>query len=450
MTMMKVTRVVRATLGAALGMLAAVACSSVDESGELGPGVSEDVGEVAGAINKNCWTTASTTVKGGFASTYTSAATYSDCPRGKVVQIDNYSPEYAVGGYTEVRWAGPQPAAKDCLGSLLWVYLFEQHGDEWRFIKSKSAHGDLPLDKEPGDIERPPAQPGGPAPLPDGPLKPVTPGDLGGIGPGTPLTCLVPKAYFFTDDMVAGRSYRIAVTARLGSTDGPTQKVSFKSKPSTCGQGEADECCTAGKACVDGLACGANGECESCGGSGELCCGTSCNSASLVCESGECKPCGGSGQNCCSSDKCNDGLTCSSGTCKKECGRSGQDCCSTGSACESGSGLTCQSGTCKPKPCGGSGQDCCSSGAACSSGLTCQSGSCKKPAEPVCGGLLAKCCAGANPCDPVFACIGGFCVNPDELCSVVGDHCCQDGPSPYCITKYHSRLNCNNGLTCSL
>ena len=445
LTMMKLTRVVSAAACAALGVFTAVACSSVDEQGELGYSASEDVGEIAAPINKNCWKTASTTVESGFASTYTSAATYDDCFKGKVVQIDSYAPEYAVGGYTEVRWAGAQPSTKDCLGSLLWVYLFEQRGDEWVFLKSKSAHGDLLYDNEPGDIQQPPGQPGAPQ-LPDSPLTPVKPGDLGGAIKGPPLLCRSPVAYFHTDDMVAGRSYRIAVSARLGSPEGATQKVSFKSKASTCGQVRGDECCTAGDACVDGLDCGSSGECETCGASGEICCGTSCDSTSLVCSGGKCTPCGASGQECCFNDKCNAGTTCSSGTCKQECGKNGQACCSSGSAC--GSGLTCQSGTCKTKPCGGSGQECCSSGSACGSGLTCQSGTCKKPA---CGGLLGECCPGANPCNSTsLACVGGYCNNPDEPCSVVGDHCCQDLQFPYCNNKYYSRINCNNGLTCSL
>lgn len=420
--MIRLNKVVSATVCAAVAAFAAVACSGVDEQGDWELGPPETVGEVSAAINKNCWKTASEIVEGGFASTYTSAATYDDCFKGKVVQINDYSPEYAVGGYTEVRWAGAQPSTKDCLGSLLWVYLFEKYGDEWRFIKSKSAHGDLTMDDEPGDVERPPAQPGS-APLPDIPVKPVTPGDLGGIIKGPALLCSVPKAYFFTDDMVAGRSYRIAVSARLGSTDGATQKVSFKSKASTCGQEQGDECCTAGEACVDDLDCGKSGKCESCGGSGEVCCGRSCDDGTLVCASGECTPCGRSGQDCCFNDRCNEGMTCSSGTCKKPaCGGSGQDCCSTGPACESGSGLTCMSGKCNKK----------------------------KVAEPTCGGLLAKCCAGANPCNTVFACVAGYCVNPEEPCSVVGDHCCQDAATPYCNTKYYSQLGCDNGLTCSL
>jgi hypothetical protein len=438
-TVKTIGRAACATALAALSALSFAACSSDGDNDDVGR--VEDVGFASEAINKNCSGPASTTVNGGFAKAYTSDATYSDCYKGKVVEIDGYSATYAIGGHTQVRWAGAAPSTANCLGSYLSGYLFEQQGNEWVFIKSKAAHGDLLLDDQPGDVDRPPPQP-----LPDLPVTPIKPGDLGGPIKGPPVLCGVPSVYFYTSDMVAGRNYRIAATARL--PNGTTQKISFRSVAGTCGHASGDQCCTSGDRCDGGLECNSQKKCTDCGGSGELCCGGSgCDSGSLVCKSGSCTACGASGQTCCAGNDCDGALTCQSGVCKTPpCGGSGEMCCA-GNDCDGA--LTCQSGVCKTPPCGGSGQACCSSGAQCTGGLSCQSGTCKT-APQACGGLGAACCAGNTCISKSLACTSGVCSDPPEFCAVAGDHCCQEQQFPYCNNKYYSNINCNNQLTCSV
>jgi Thermolysin metallopeptidase, alpha-helical domain len=129
---------------------------------------------------------------------------------------------------------------------------------------------------------------------------------------------------------------------------GPIQKFNYK--VTYCGA-IGDSCCQdGGQACADGGSC-AKGKCVACGGSGEICCGASCDNASLLCDSSssppKCKPCGKPGEACCVGDKCESGVMCSAHTCAP-CGHAGELCCpGVPYLTCSDSNTRCDGGSCK-------------------------------------------------------------------------------------------------------
>ena len=108
---------------------------------------------------------------------------------------------------------------------------------------------------------------------------------------------------------------------------GPIQKFNYK--VTSCGA-VGDPCCEdAGPACADGASC-VQDKCVACGGSGEICCGASCDNKHLLCDSSsspaKCEPCGGWLEACCAGDRCDSGMMCSDHTCGS-CGHAGERCC---------------------------------------------------------------------------------------------------------------------------
>jgi hypothetical protein len=100
--------------------------------------------------------------------------------------------------------------------------------------------------------------------------------------------------------------------------------------------GSCSPACPLGAQCVAGA-------CQTCGTSGDICCGTgstaTCQS-NLTCVSGTCT-CGGVNQACCTGTTCSTGLQCVAGVCS--CGGAGQNCCA-GKMCNTGlvcGGLRC-------------------------------------------------------------------------------------------------------------
>jgi len=83
---------------------------------------------------------------------------------------------------------------------------------------------------------------------------------------------------------------------------------------------------SAGTQCSRGVCDGA-GQCTSCGGVGDPCCGAACQ-AGLECRGGRCEACGGLSQACCGT-ACRGGLECNAGRCDS-CGGSGERCCGGG------------------------------------------------------------------------------------------------------------------------
>jgi hypothetical protein len=452
-------------------------------SGDSDADFEEELGTAVSELSSGCRdpdVVPSKKYSGGVTPQYTSAQTYDDCSKAGVIEVKKYSSEYAVGGYTVVRWADALPTDPDeCRKMYLTAEVYVKDGSSWSLVKTKSAHGDYLRDDKPSDVVLPPQQPARPV---TGTYQKWTVGsvDLGSFGTSGVLTaaqlsCTAPAVYFYGAELEAGKTYRIAASARRSSSSSTLRKFSIASVEGTCGQ-DSLYCCTSGDQCDASLTC--DGKlCKPCGDTNQLCCnGSSCEDAKDSCQGGSCKPCGEKDLGCCSGDRCNDpsNFTCQKGVCKP-CGGSGQDCCEQGNSCDDPTSFSCQSGKCKA--CGGSGEQCCDGQQCRGSGLECVSGSCKAT-PPACTatscqlpmicraalpGSTPVCMDGGGPCNaPGEACCGvggsGGCTN--ELfkvscnsssgkcepydCSQAGDPCCVDhsGPTP--------KPSCTNGRTCNL
>jgi hypothetical protein len=407
----------------ALGGLAGGACSV--DTGEV-----EHVDSVAAELGTSCGEDpASKVVSGGFSAKYTTAATYSDCYKATVVEMDQYAEAYKAGGYTKVSWGDAIPSDETCTATTVTAYLFRQEGGvgSWKFVSKKSASGDLLNDDLPSDMVPPPAQPSPPR---DGAV--VVPKDPGLFGPGPvrkPL-CVPPAVYFFgAETNYYKANYKIAATARApnGTT---TKKVSFQSVAGTCGQALGDPCCLGdGLECKLSLQCDSASEtCEDCGDRGEACCsGKTCATGLDVCDNGLCKQCGGTNQVCCAGGGCLDAAN------------------------------TCTGGKCKPKPvaqpkpvddgCGSPGEGCCNH--YCDEGVVCVAGKCKTIPQELCvrEGLAAQgqgyCCSGLSYVPATGRCAKN--PNGNSKCDESNEYCCLDGLNYYCDTIYYKGLNCKVG-----
>ncbi len=181
-----------------------------------------------------------------------------------------------------------------------------------------------------------------------------------------------------------------------------------------CNQNQCVECVTSSD-CPGGGAC-SNNQCidDQCGGYGETCCGTSCDSPYL-CDDGFCC---GSGQ--CFNNGCHDFSN-------SYCGTSCQAC-QSGYSCSNGK---CVQNTCSSNFCQDEGYG---SGSYCdgSKVVTCQtSGSCKtvksttscSGTKPYCDDATCVECTKSTECDSGFSCDGGQCVCTPKTCDQLGREC---------------------------
>jgi hypothetical protein len=216
--------------------------------------------------------------------------------------------------------------------------------------------------------------------------------------------------------------------------------------PSSCNHnndGDCPPCGGSGQMCCGGTCNGANlscqgGKCAACGGNGDPCCGGSCTGAMLSCQNGKCASCGGTNQPCCPGNSCGSGLTCDGKTCVVPCGDNGQNCCANGSCNDAN--LACSASKCRS--CGASGQPCCGGSRCNGSNLSCQGNQCA-----ACGGNGQACCD-TTGCSGGLVCQGGKCQPP---CGHDGEACCTESSclgglgcngSGRCQTKLANGANC--------
>jgi len=464
---MSVSRCLGALALLAMGTLSFGACSSGGAEPEP-----EAVGSVNEGIGWSCTASApSRTVIGGFGVRYTSAATYSDCFKGKVVEIDNYRLNYAVGGYTKVSWAEAAPATQaDCANSTVGAYLarWDDPSQSWVRVVAKGAHGEWPNDGIDSDIDLPPKQPNDAI---TGPLQPL-PKDPGLFGPITKVPfnrCTPPAVYFYGDDMRSG-TYKIIASARLNGTE--LHSVAFTSVAGTCGATEGAQCCNGGLQCTPFSNCNpATNRCDGCGTPGQACCSDTADipggcALDSNCKSSKCVACGGPGQACCTypdtnpvQTYCDDRDTCSTrtGKCEASCGRfAGDRCCPSGIQC-SGSATCdaasqiCKSGTVTPPvnppvnpPVTPTGPSCYAEGHGCTPGRG--SGCCQAITKDLTCNPLNSLCA-SNPNDSP--------THRATNCDEPGDPCCADlGDGPFgglggCDPVFYKSLHCGSDGTCA-
>jgi len=411
----------------------------------------EAVSSAQEAIGWSCGTAdPSKKVTGGFATRYVSESTYSDCYKGKVVEIDNYDRKYIVGGYTKVSWGDEPLSNEDCTSATVGAYLL-RYGDDgtWQRVISKSATGDLPGDDIPTDIE--------PVPV-NGPLIPV-PKDPGLFGPisKTPFNpvvkCKPPVVYFYGDDMPLGH-YKIVASARTAGK--VLHSVAFQSVAGACGQSVGAVCCTIGDGCSYQAQCDGSNKCAACGTAGKACCPVdnsnqySCDANSLCNAKNTCQACGGVNQPC-----CDDSLT---GPSASKC--QGNGICNNRNFCVAPA---------PPPPCGKQGDDCCSGGT-CNPGLTCDfwSATCEPPFNgggPTCFAEGQSCTGQGSCCTSILkdlTCDPGSSIcmsNPNDSqlhratnCDEPDEQCCTDLPQTNlggCDATFYKTLHCTSKGTCA-
>jgi hypothetical protein len=444
-----------ALLATSLGVFAG--CSS--EAG-VEPSGGEAAGSVAEELGYSCGSAdPSKTVTRGFEKPYVSAASYSDCYKGVVVQIDGYDAKYIVGGHTRISWGDAVPSNADCTSTMVNAYLMrlvhhpEDNSYEWVRVAYKEAHGDLLMDDVPSDIVGPPAQPkdlSGYTTAGGGTTVAIKDPSIFGPPIKTPPKCRPPEIFFHGHEMPAA-TFKIAASAR--SSGNVLHPVKFESIAGTCGQGPGKACCYSGEACGLGLNCnGSTKKCESCGTVNGACCAANdladaeCFSQAVCGGNGKCNACGGQGQPCCE---------------QATVGQRGPfDLCY-------GSGSKCVNNKCfvtVAPPCGGKGQSCCDGRPnPCDGTLRCDfwTDKCQPPWDggPTCFSEGDKCsgtqsCCTGSTCDPFSSvCIRNPNTKPgydNFACDEPGDVCCENLKGPnFCDSVFYPSLRCNSQNQCS-
>lgn len=158
-----------------------------------------DIDQTELALGLECADTFATqTFNGGI--NYTSPQTYNQtsCYKGVAIDVTNYSSIYTqpgdIPGHTAVEWADALPNTQAaCQSTVVTAYLFQWINGDWQYVDDKSSFG-------------------------------VWTSFFGSYycsGPGVS----------FETEMQAGRTYRIAATARTqNSSSAPTRKLHIESR----------------------------------------------------------------------------------------------------------------------------------------------------------------------------------------------------------------------------